>query len=108
MAAVPGSWDAMTGSDDEEDANHDVDGPAILTQPDQAAGVALEATVGWLLCQGRRSERQRGGWTTGGGGERWKKRRWGMEEEDESNGWVPHADEEEDVKRGDSGTILIL
>ncbi|EEC67724.1 hypothetical protein OsI_35211 [Oryza sativa Indica Group] len=33
----------MTGSDDEEDANHDVDGPAILTQPDQAAGVALEA-----------------------------------------------------------------
>nr|AAX95460.1 hypothetical protein [Oryza sativa Japonica Group]ABA91588.1 hypothetical protein LOC_Os11g06159 [Oryza sativa Japonica Group] len=36
----------MTGSDDEEDANHDVDGPAILTQPDQAAGVALEAMVG--------------------------------------------------------------
>jgi hypothetical protein len=31
-----------------------------------------------------------------------------MEEEDESNGWVPRADEEEDVKRGDSGTILIL
>lgn len=31
-----------------------------------------------------------------------------MEEEDESNGWVPHTYEEEDVKRGDSGTILIL
>lgn len=46
VAAVPGSWDTMTGSDDEEDANHDVDGPAILTQPDQAAGVALEAMVG--------------------------------------------------------------